>query len=310
MFLSRYKRKSGTSFASFLFGKLIIKEKGFKKFMGFVIYKVQYLFLFVLFFSINSFSQESPLIYSKHWYGDKPFFSKTENNQQEMLLIHDLFTVSFDLSKRFPRWIAYQLSPHLTWGFLKEERSFKKDSHLLDHRHFNITLSLEDYKGASNFHYDKGHLAPLGSFKASVFSYQLQYLSNIVPQMRNLNRGPWMALEIKIREFVKKGNELRVMVGTLYGDKSYGKPYKKILAPWPKINGKIQQLPSGFWKLVVFKNKGILKTCSFIMPQDISNRRTSIKKYIVTRAVLKEYTGLSFLKGVKASLIDNCSFLD
>ena len=271
-----------------------------------------------LFFSVSSFSKEkavdslskkSPSIYSSHWHGNRPI-STAKNNEQEMLLVYDLFTVSFDPQKRFSRWLAYQLSPYLVWGFLKAERHFKKDIYLLDNNHTSIALSFKDYKGASKLNYDKGHLAPLGSFKASVFSYQLQYLSNVVPQLENLNRGPWKTLESKVRKFVKKGNELKIIAGVLYGDNNYGKPYKKARPPWSTINGKVEQLPSGFWKIIAFKDKGVIQTCSFIMPQEISNRMASIKKYIVTTAVLKKYTALSFFEGVKAPVKDNCSFLN
>ncbi len=274
----------------------------------FKVCKIKYWFVSILFFSTIGLAQENPLIYSKHWYGNRPLSKGSD--KKEMLLIYDLFTVSFDANKKFARWLAYQLSPNVVWGFLKEERFFKKDLHLLDNSHANLALGSKVYKGANQFNYEKGHLAPLGSFKASAFSYQLQYLSNIVPQKRSLNRGPWKHLESKVKKFVNKGHELRIVTGTLYGDNNYGKAYGKVLAPWREINGKVRQIPSGFWKMVSFKNKSIIKTCSFIMPQDIFSRTVSFKKYIVKTKTLKEYTGLIFFQGVKASVKDDCSFLN
>ena len=273
----------------------------------FTIYKIQYLLIGILFFPIISFSQDSSLIYSAHWYGNKPF---SNEQNKEILLIHDLFTASFDLDKKYSRWVAYQLNPHFLWGFLQEERNFKNDKLLQENHLKGVGLSIEDYKGAGKFKYDKGHLAPLGSFKGSAFSYQLQYLSNIVPQQANLNRGPWKTLESKVRDFVKKGNELRVVAGVLYGDNNYGKAYRKPLAPWQKINGKVSQLPSGFWKSVSFKGNGVIKICSFIMPQEILNRRVSFQTYIVTREVLQEHTGLALFQGVKNAVKENCEFLN
>jgi len=261
-------------------------------------------------FTLNV-SAKTPLIYSEHWYGSQPT-SQKRYSSQEILLVHNLFTASFDLQKKFSRWVAYKLSPHLVWGFLKEKRDFQIDIHLASSYPKNLFLDSKDYKGhtkgALGFKYDRGHLAPLGSFKGSVFAYELQYLSNIVPQNRNLNRQAWRNLETEIRSFVKKGNELRVIAGTLYGSENYGKPYKTPLPPWPKIQGKIQQIPSGFWKMLTFKKAGTIYVCAFIMPQ--TSKLKTTKKYRVKLQRLEQYTGLSFLKGTTASIKERCHFLN
>ncbi|MGI9549057.1 MAG: DNA/RNA non-specific endonuclease, partial [Bdellovibrionales bacterium] len=246
------------------------------------------------------------IMYSKHWHGDRPQAEKS----QDLFLIYDLFVSSFDSEKKFTRWVAYQMSPQFLWGSSKVVRSLKKDIYLSNYQNKNQVITFKDYKGASKFEYDKGHLVPLGSFKGSIFSYQLQYLTNIVPQSRNLNRGPWKFLESKIREFVKKGNELRVLVGTLYGQDNYGKPYKKTLPPWPEMQGKIRQIPSGFWKMISFKGAGEIKVCSFIMPQKVLSAKVPFTKYIVTKEVLKSYTGLRFFERVKTPIKEDCSFLN
>ncbi|MDE0092857.1 MAG: DNA/RNA non-specific endonuclease [Oligoflexia bacterium] len=155
-----------------------------------------------------SFYSKEPLnLYSDHWWDSLPFSGK-----KEALLIHDIFIVSFDLDKKFPAWIAYKLSPALVWGKLKAERKYVKDPLLSS----GSSLVYKDWAGASNCDgtvkqgYDKAHLAPLGSFKFSPFSYQAQYLTNIVPQRRNFNQGPWRYLEERVRAFVKKGNEVKI----------------------------------------------------------------------------------------------------
>ena len=246
-----------------------------------------FIFLFVI-FSINShpllaqqnvktFVQDSKQIqntntYSKHWFGTLPFVKNT----QQSLLIHDIFILSFDLEKKLPSWVAYQLSPTLVWGELKEQRKYIPDPFLSPKK----SLTVKDYKGASTcdgkkkIGYDKGHLSPLASFKASIYAYQTQYLSNIVPQKRNLNQGPWKKLEEKIRNFVKKGNIVRVLTGPLYG-----KPGKDKVPPcWKSAQGKLQEVPSAYWKVLAFKYKSKIKTCAFLMPQNIKNKKTESEK--------------------------------
>ena len=240
-------------------------------------------------------------VYSKHWYGAAP----VRKGQKSLLLIHDIFAISFDLRTRFPQWTAYHLDPSLTWGGLKERRDYKLDPYLPP----GAGLERKDYKGISQFSYDRGHFAPLGSFKGSRFAYQAQYLSNIVPQKRNLNQGPWRILEESIRAFVNNGRELKVLTGPLYGNSPYGANYGKTLAPWPALQGKAEQLPSGFWKMAAFRDRNRIKLCSFIMPQDVRSRKTPPKKYIVPRSQVEKHTGLVFFEGAGAAVRDDCGFL-
>lgn len=241
-------------------------------------------------------------IYSKHWFGRLPL----PGDRKNPLLIHDIFIISFDLKKKFPLWIAYHLSPAIVWGDLKAERKYILDPFLSPTQ----SLSLKDYKGASNCDgkkagYDKGHLAPLGSFKASAHIYQAQYLSNIVPQMRKLNQGPWRVLEEQVRDFVKKGNELRILTGPLFGKE--GKD--KIPPCWKAAQGKLEEIPVSYWKIVAFKYKFKVQTCAFIMPQNVKNQRDHPKKYMVKLNQIEKTTGLSLLAETKKSIQQSCRFL-
>ena len=201
---------------------------------------------------------------------------------------------------------AYQLSPALVWGELKAERKYIQDPLLSP----NQSLKFKDYKGASNCDgksagYDKGHLAPLGSFKASPYIYQAQYLSNIVPQARKLNQGPWKTLEEQVRVFVKKGNVVRILTGPLYGEE--GK--NKIPPCWKAAQGKLQEIPHSYWKIIAFKQKSKIKTCSFLMPQKIKNQKHHPKKYVMKWEQIEKRTGLELFSDIKYSVISDCRFL-
>jgi endonuclease G len=59
---------------------------------------------------------------------------------------------------------------------------------------------LSDY---ANSGYDRGHMVPVGDMSEdSVSQLQTYYLSNIVPQNPNFNRGMWKRLEQYVREIV------------------------------------------------------------------------------------------------------------
>ncbi len=246
-------------------------------------------------------------VYSKHWIGRAPCRKgearKTRGSHP--LIIYDIFAMSFDLRTKFPEWAAYHLDPSLTWGGLKEKREYKAGPYLPPAG----GLSRKDYQGAGRFGYDRGHFAPVGSFKGSRFAYQAQYLSNIVPQKRDLNQGPWRMLEESIRAFANNGNEVKVLTGPLYGSPPAGKSFGKKMPPWPELQGKAEQLPSGFWKMAAFRKGGRISVCSFIMPQEVKSRRSRPKKYIASMASAQRLSGLVFFEGARAAVRDDCSFL-
>ena len=253
--------------------------------------------------SLTSVGQiQKTKISSKHWFGELPL----SRNSTKLLLAHDIFIISFDVEKRFPSWVAYHLSPALVWGDLKSRRKYVLDPFLSPSQ----SLTFKDYRGASNCDgknagYDKGHLAPVGSFKASVYAYQAQYLSNIVPQTRKLNQGPWRKLEEQVRDFVKRGNEVRILTGPVFG-----KDGKDKLPPcWRAAQGKLEEIPVSYWKIIAFKYRSKVKACSFLMPQNIKNQRDRPKKYKVKLEQIEEKTNLNLLTETKKAVLQDCSFL-
>ena len=237
----------------------------------------------------------SAQIYSRHW-EDLPVY-KTRPETKNILLIHDLFVLSFNPDRRLPDWMAYELSPSVVWGALQEDRKWKPDPLLPSF----LSLTAQNYKGASGWGYDRGHLAPKGSFKGSVFAYQAQYVTNLVPQKRNLNQGPWRVLEEAVRRFVLKGYSVKILTGPLYGHKT--------LPVWPSAQGRLRQIPSGYWKIVSLKEKGILNVCPFIMPQEISSRRTALKKYKTKEVEIEKHSQLLLFENYKGRVRENCKFL-
>ena len=240
---------------------------------------------------------------SKHW-RSFPVQRDAARAAKNILIIHDLFALSFNSDTRLPDWTAYQLSPSSVWGFLQEERRWRADPLLPA----ALSFSAGVYKGASSFGYDKGHLAPKGSFKGSPSAYQAQYMTNLVPQMRNLNQGPWRRLEEAVRRAVFAGSarspggrSVKVLAGPLYDGPA--------LASWPAAQGVFPQIPSGYWKLVSIKEGGALQVCSFVMPQRISDRKTALKKLSVKRAEAERRSGLQFFEGYHGRIKDSCSFL-
>ena len=88
--------------------------------------------------------------------------------------------------RKFADWVAYRVTRD-TIGSTKR-RAWRKDPDLPA----NETLSPLDYRSAREaLKVDRGHQAPLASFTGHSDWKLLNFLSNITPQIMDLNEGAW-----------------------------------------------------------------------------------------------------------------------
>ena len=169
------------------------------------------------------------------------------------LVFGHVYALSNNTTTKFADWVAYEIDV-VNFGD-SPGRSWKADPLLSE----GSTLEPGDYKGASSstLEADRGHQAPLASFAGSRYWSELNYLSNITPQHKNLNQGPWKKLEDAVRATVKYRNSLFVITGTIYD----GTPLQL-----PKAN-ESHQVPSSYFK-VIYNLKG--ESVAFVMKQSES----------------------------------------
>ena len=221
-------------------------------------------------------------IYCKHFINGIPLGTPASND----LIIRDIYAMSTNDTTKLADWVCYHLTPHETHGTLDLEREWRNDPWLDE----DETLegkpgNKDDYKGAYNaLKYDRGHLAPLGSFKGSRFASQTNFYSNITPQKENLNKGPWKRLEERIRLLVKKYGHAWVMTGPLY---------EKDMPPLPNAD-EDHKVPSGFWKIIVVTDSGDILVAAFIMEQDVA-RNSKVIDHLVKVDKVEERSDLDFL---------------
>ncbi len=219
-------------------------------------------------------------IYSKHFLYGYPTGTPATND----LIIRDLYALSNNDSTKFADWVAYRLTAAEVIGTLDLQRTWRADPWLAP----NETLEPlpDDYEGA--FHtqqYQRGHLAPLASFKGSADASQVDYYSNIVPQKVDLNEGPWQRLEQAERDIVCAGNVLWVMTGPLYDGPA--------AAPLPDAD-EPHVVPTGFWKILA-KADGGLSVAAFVFEQS-TPRNDPVVNHLTTVATIESRTGLDFFR--------------
>lgn len=143
--------------------------------------------------------------------------SRTQYNIEEVvpgsaggeIVKHLGFTVSYSDIMLIPNWVAYELT--------SEEASAKEvsrtDEFLPDPQIKGRQPDTRDY---SNSGFDRGHMAAAADMKwskqAMVESF---YLSNTVPQNRELNAGLWLELEQKCRYWAKKYDRVWIVCGPI-----------------------------------------------------------------------------------------------
>ena len=241
--------------------------------------------LFLVAFSNLACSQSRPEIHCKHFFYGYPYGAPASND----LVMRDLYVLSNNDDTKFADWVAYKLTLHEVDGALDLDRNWRSEEWLAGEE----TLEASDYTSASSTSdYDRGHQAPLGSFKNSVYASQTNYLSNITPQKANLNRGPWVKLEGNIRTLVQINRRAYVMTGPLY---------ERNMADLPKANEE-HKVPSGYWKVVIVPTGSkTFEHAAFIMEQE-SGRKDDVKSKAVTIDEVERRSGLDLLWELEDSL--------
>jgi len=157
-------------------------------------------------------------------------------------------------------------------GKSKRKDDFRPDTDIAK-QHQSV---LDDYAGEA---YDRGHLVPAGDNTQNddVMSESF-FLSNMVPQVPNHNRGIWKQLETAVRIWVNEGKDIYVITGTFYN-----KEHKEI--------GKRVGVPDYMWKVIIdAKSK---KGIAFWFP-NAPLPVEDLPKYIVSIDEIEQKTGINF----------------
>ena len=130
--------------------------------------------------------------------------------------------------------------------------------------------------------YDRGHLVPANHLDHSKLAIrQSNYMTNILPQTKTLNRGAWLKSE-EIVECYRDKMELWVAGGHYStGNNSASHTLK--------THG--VKIPEYFWKIVI---KGDGNAIAWIMPNDFTAKKDRLNQYQVPIYTLEQKTGERF----------------
>jgi endonuclease G, mitochondrial len=173
------------------------------------------------------------------------------------------FTLEFECLARTATRFHYFLSTPES-GFVKRPRSFYYDPWL---RRKCQQLSLKPYdKVRAN--YTRGHLVTSGDFKDDEMARrQTHFMTNIVPQTKQLNEGPWAETE-NIASCLRPNVE--VMGGVIFNDESND---------YFTLSHGVKT-PDQFWKVVIDREKNHVLAWMFLNNEEMGD----VDEYLVSVA--------------------------
>jgi endonuclease G, mitochondrial len=224
-------------------------------------------------------------IHCKHFLHGYPLGAPPSND----LIVRQCYALSANDQRKFADWVCYYLTGHEVDGDLPLDRQWHNDPWLDETETLEARpAGADDYREASmQQDYDRGHLAPLASFRNSRFAAEVNFYSNVVPMHRSVNRGPWSQLEENVRALVRQYGHAWVMAGPLYEFPMPALPYCD----------ETHTVPSAFWKIVAVDDLGTLRIAAFIMAQSVPPTSAPLD-YVQTVDAIERRSGLDFFRNL------------
>lgn len=130
--------------------------------------------------------------------------------------------------------------------------------------------------------YDRGHQVPANHLDASpVAIRQSNFMTNILPQVSQMNRGAWLLTE-EIVECYRDIDELLVIGGVIWGNN-------------PEDDFFLQShgvaTPDAFWKVIIRGTGQDERAIAWVIPNSAQATRRNLDRYLVTVDEIEQLTG-------------------
>ncbi len=158
----------------------------------------------------------------------------------ELILSKPQFALSYSRTRGGPNWVSWNLNA-THFGGAERCNCFEADTQLPDSIYRVVT---SDYTGSG---YSRGHMVMSEQRTASDAENAATFkLTNILPQIQDMNGGPWLKFEIHNNDQARISNkEVYVIAGGIYSAN-----------PATLNNAGKVQIPTHTWKIVVIVDRG------------------------------------------------------
>jgi endonuclease G len=187
-------------------------------------------------------------------------------------LDYEGFTVWLDCEKRGA--VKFRYNAQHDTGNEARAKSFKLDP--------NVPADCQQTSAKGYGHnYDRGHLVPANHLDHSeVAIRQSNYMTNILPQASNMNRGAWLLTE-EIVECYRDIDELLVIGGVILGNNPTDDYF---------VQSHGVKTPDAFWKVVIRGTGQGERAIAWIVPNTPEATKKNLDRYLVSIDELERVT--------------------
>ena len=176
-----------------------------------------------------------------------PVYQKLDGDQE---LCKKNYAVIHRCSVKAPVAVFEHLTVAAMSGPAKRKDNFRADPQVTP----NCQAQLADYATAGSI-YDRGHMSPAANnTQSDEIMSESFFLSNMVPQVANNNRGIWKQLETWVRNWAEAGGDFYVISGGIYSQNH-------------KVIGNGLGVPDYLYKIIIERNSGQVQ--AYLMPNEI-----------------------------------------
>ena len=184
------------------------------------------------------------------------------------------YAVIHKCSVKAPVAVFEHLTVAAMTGPAKRKDNFRPDPQVYP----QCSASLADYATVGRTH-DRGHMAPAGNnTQNDAIMSESFFLSNMVAQVANNNRGIWKQLETWERDWASKGGDFYIVSGGIYDQ---GHP----------VTGNGLGIPTRLYKIIHERTSG--QTMAYLMP-NAPLPVADLPKYQTTVQAVEQATGIRF----------------
>lgn len=204
-------------------------------------------------------------------------------NRPEQILHRKTYTVSYNKQTLIPNWVAWRLTAEHSRGNVQRvTEMFREDMEVPSPR-----ATGDDY---FNTGFDRGHMCPAGDNKWDKEAMSSTFLyTNVCPQVRKLNVGPWNDLEIACRRWAREYGEIYIVCGPILSKGTHR-----------TIGRRKVVVPERFFK-VVLCTRGTPKAIGFIYDNSGSNSERMFS-HATNIDEIERLTGIDFFPRLRDSI--------
>lgn len=210
-----------------------------------------------------------------HFLPNGPVTYQAEPGDQELCKTN--YAVIHRCSVKAPVAVFEHLTVAGMTGPAKRRDDFRPDPQVTA----NCRAQLSDYATVGRTH-DRGHMSPAANNTQNpqIMSESF-FLSNMVAQVANNNRGIWKQLETWERDWAQKGGDFYIISGGIFD-------------PGHPVTGNGLGIPTRLYKIIAEKTSG--RVMAYMMP-NAALPVADLPKYQTTMTEIERATGIRFNLG-------------